>query len=102
MTLMRSVSNIHLLEANLNLLLTWFGPQGILKCTEQHTNSQITKAEIEKGQTAIDIACKKVCTFELICILQYISTNLDLNALACFDLMVEVCQNLLASAKLLT
>jgi len=47
-----------------------------------------------KGQSAIDLACKKVCTYELIRLLHLLAANVDIDALACFDMMVEACQNL--------
>jgi len=48
----------------------------------------------QKGCSTIDMACKKMCTYELIQLMQYIVTNLDLDALACCDLMIEACCNL--------
>jgi len=35
-----------------------------------------------------------VCTIELIHLLHYIAADVDINALACFDMMIEACQNL--------
>jgi len=32
--------------------------------------------------------------FEIICLMKYLAINLDLDALACFDLMIEACHNL--------
>jgi len=85
---------LHLVKADYNLLLKWFGPQGVLKRAER--NSQITDNQggSQKGRSAIDLACKKVCTYELICLLHLLAANVDIDALACFDMMIEACQNL--------
>jgi len=85
---------LHLVEADYNLLLKWFGLQGILKhaeCNYQLTDNQ---GGSRKGRSAIDLACKKVCTYELICLLNLLVSNVDIDALACFDMMIEACQNL--------
>jgi len=57
---------IHLIEANLNLLFKWFGPQGVLKCAKTYDQLTDNQGGNHKGQSAIDMACKKVCTFKLI------------------------------------
>jgi len=85
---------LHLIEADYNLLLKWFGPQGVLKCAEKHHQLTDNQGGSRKGRSAIDLACKKVCTFDLIRLLHYIAANIDINALACFDMMVEACHNL--------
>jgi len=85
---------LHLVEADYNLLLKWFGPQGVLKCAEWNQQLTDNQGGNQKGQSTIDLACKKVCTFELIRLLHLIAANVDIDALACFDMMIEACQNL--------
>jgi len=57
---------LHLIEANYNLLLKWFGPQGMLKHAKRNHQLTNNQGGSWKGHSAIDMACKKVCTFELI------------------------------------
>jgi len=85
---------LHLLEADYNLLLKWFGPQGVLQCVERNQQLTDNQGGSRKGRSAIDLACKKVCTFELIRLLHLLAANVDIDALACFDMMIESCQNL--------
>jgi len=85
---------LHIIEADYNLLLKWFGPQGVLKRAETHQQLTDNQGGSHKGCSAIDLTCKKVCKFELICLLHYITANVDIDALACFDMMIEACQNL--------
>jgi len=85
---------LHIIEANYNLLLKWFGPKGVLKWAETYNQLTNNQGRCRKGCSAIDMACKKVCTFELICLLHLIAINVDIDALACFDMMIEACQNL--------
>jgi len=85
---------LHIIEADYNLLLKWFGPQGVLKHAESHQQITDNQGGCQKGRSAIDLACKKVCTFQLIRLLHYIAANVDIDALACFDMMIEACQNL--------
>jgi len=63
---------------------------------QAETHQQITDNQggSHKGRSAINLACKKVCTFELIRLLHSIAANVDIDALACFDMMIEACQNL--------
>jgi len=85
---------LHIIKADYNLLLKWFGPQGVLKQAENHNQLTDNQGGSRKGRSAIDLACKKVCTFELIRLLHLIAINIDIDALACFDMMIEACQNL--------
>ncbi len=57
---------LHLIEANYNLLLKWFGPQDVLKRAKRNHQLTNNQGGSRKGQSTIDMACKKVCTFELI------------------------------------
>jgi len=47
-----------------------------------------------KGRSMIDLAVKKVVTYEYIWINHEEAINIELDAKACFDMMVELCQNL--------
>jgi len=86
---MDRLRTLHIIEANYNLLLKWFGPQGILKLAKTHQQLTDNQGGSCKGQSTINLACKKVCMFELNQLLHYITTNVNINALACFDMMIE-------------
>jgi len=64
----------------------------VLKCAETHQQLTNNQGGSRKGQSVINLACKSM--FELICLLHYITTNIDIDVLACFDMMIEACQNL--------
>jgi len=88
------LQTLHLIKADYNLLLKWFGLQCVLKWAK--TNHQLTDYQggCHKGKSAIDLACQKVCTFELIWLLHLIAIKIDIDALACFDMTIKACQNL--------
>jgi len=67
-----------LLEADFNLLLKWFGSHGILKHAKQYYQLTNNQGGNKKGHSAIHLACKKACTFELIHNMCYIAANLNL------------------------
>jgi len=46
------------------------------------------------GCSAIDLACKKIATFDIIQIARQIVAEISNDAANCFDWMIEVCQNL--------
>jgi len=85
---------LHIIKADYNLLLKWFGPQGVLKHAETHQQLTDNQGGNREGRSTIDLARKKVCTFKLIRLIHYIAANVDINALACFVMMIESCQNL--------
>jgi len=76
---------------HLGFLGKCFFAQGILPNAER--NKQITDHQ-GVTQSAIDLACKNVACYNFIWILQIIAINIDINALACFDIMVEPCTSL--------
>jgi len=60
---------LHLIEADYNLLLKWFGPKGFIKRAED--NHQLTDSQGggRRGRCAIDLACKKVATYDYLTIM---------------------------------
>jgi len=46
------------------------------------------------GQSAIDLACKKVAAYDYLPIMQTIAVNFEYDLQHCFDNMVKACQNL--------
>ncbi len=85
---------LHLLEADYNLLLKWFGPKGFIKVAED--NQQLTDFQGggRRGRSAIDLACKKVATYDYLLITRTIAANFEHDLQHCFDNMNEACQNL--------
>jgi len=85
---------IHLLEADYNLLLKWFGPKGFIRRAED--NNQLTDYQGggRRGRCAIDLACKKVATYDYLTITRTIAANFEYDLQHCFDNMNEACQNL--------
>jgi len=85
---------LHLLEANYNLLLKWFGPKGFIKHAED--NQQLTdhQGSGRRGCSAIDLACKKVAIYDYVIITRTIAANFEYDLQHCFDNMNEACQNL--------
>jgi len=59
---------LHLLEADYNLLLKWFGPKGFIRRAED--NNQLTDFQGGRqcGRSAINLACKKVATYDYLTI----------------------------------
>jgi len=85
---------LHIVEADYNLLLKWNSSLGFMHRAED--NLQLTNSQCggRKGRSTIDLAIKKVVTYEYICINKETAINIELDAEACFDMMVELCQNL--------
>jgi len=53
---------LQVIKADYNLLLKWFGPQGILKHAEKHQQFTDNQGSSWKGCSAMDMVSKKVCT----------------------------------------
>jgi len=85
---------LHIVEADYNLLLKWFGPKGFMQWAED--NKQLTPYQGggRHGRSAIDLACKKVATYEYITINRITAANFEYDLKQCFDNMNEVCANL--------
>jgi len=85
----------HLVEADWNLLLKWHSSQGSMKKAwkkaHQLNNCQGGSCT---GCSAINLACKKVTSHEIICIIKTPAINTSNNAASCFNCMIENCQNL--------
>jgi len=57
---------LHLLKADLNLLWKWFSSQGFMKTSESHQILHDCQGGGRAGCSAINLACKKVATFDII------------------------------------
>jgi len=57
---------LHLLEADLNLLWKWFLSQGFMKTSETNQILHDSQGGGRAGRSAIDLACKKAATFNII------------------------------------
>jgi len=85
---------LHLLEADLNLLWKWFSSQGFMKTSESHQILHDSQGGGRAGRSAIDLACKKAATFDIIRLARHIAAEISNDAASCFDRMIEACQNL--------
>jgi len=88
------LQTIHLMEADYNLLLKYFAAQGFLKQSERHNRITDAQGGGRQGCSAIDLACKKVITYDIIQTTKEEATDLFTDLEGCFDRMIENCQNL--------
>jgi len=65
-----------------------------MKCMEDNLQLMDSQGGRRKGHSAIDLAIKKVFTYNYIQINKEEAINIELDAEACFDMMVELCQNM--------
>jgi len=88
------LQTLHIIEANYNLLLKWFRAHGFL--TKSEYADQLTDAQGggHKGQSAIDLACKIVVTYDVCRITKEEATMVSNDLVECFDQMIENCHNL--------
>ncbi len=85
---------LHIVEADYNLLLKWNSSLGFMRRAEDNLQLTDSQGGGRKGHSAIDLAVKKVVTYDYIRINKEEAINIELDAEACFDMMVELCQNL--------
>ncbi len=85
---------LHIVEADYNLLLKWFGPKGFIKRAEDHRKLTPYQGGGRHGRSAIDLACKKVAAYDYITITRTTAANFEYDLKQCFDNMNEVCTNL--------
>jgi len=57
---------LHLIEADLNLLWKWYSSKGFIPIAEKHHIIHDSQGGGRAGRSAIDLACKKVATFDII------------------------------------
>jgi len=81
-------------EADYNLLLKWNSSLGFMRCAEDNLQLTDSQGGGRKGRSAIDLAVKKAVTYDYIRINKEEAINIELDAEACFNMMVELCQNL--------
>jgi len=82
------------MEANWNLLLIWFSSQGFFKTAETNDILVNNQGGGQQGCSTIELACKKVISFDFICTTRTEAINIENDAKACFDLMAEACHSL--------
>jgi len=85
---------LHIVEADYNLLLKWNSSLGFMKHAEDNLQLTDSQGGGRKGRSTIDLAVKKVITYDYIWINKEEAINIELDAEACFNMMVELCQNL--------
>jgi len=85
---------LHIVVADYNLLLKWNSALGFMRRAEDNLQLTDSQGGGRKGWSAINLAVKKVVTYDYIRINKEEAINIELNAKACFDMMVELCQNL--------
>jgi len=85
---------LHLIKADYNLLLKWFGPKGFIKRSEDIHQLMDSQGGGRCSRSAIDLACKKVATYDYLTVTHTPAANFEFNLQACFDFLVRVCMNL--------
>jgi len=85
---------LHIVEADYNLLLKWFGPKGFIRQAEDHHQLTPYQGGSRRGHSAIDLACKKVAAYNYVTIMHIPAANFEYDLKQCFDNMNEVCENL--------
>jgi len=85
---------LHIVEADYNLLLKWNSSLGFMKRAEDNLQLTDSQGGGRKGRSAIDLAVKKAVTYDYIRINKEEAINIELGVEACFDMMVELCQNM--------
>jgi len=85
---------LHLIEADLNLLWKSYSSKGFIPIAEQHKILHDSQGGSRAGRSAIDLACKKIATFDIIRIAQQIVAEISNDAANYFDRMIEASQNL--------
>ncbi len=82
------------MEVNYNLLLKLYAAKGFFKCSKKHCRIADKQGGSQQGCSAIDMACKKVTIYDILCTTKDEAINVGNNADACFDRMIKNCQNL--------
>jgi len=82
------------MEVDYNLLLKYFAAQGFLKHSKKHNRIKEAQCGGCQGKSVIDLACKKVITYNVIQTTKVEAMDLFMDLEGCFDQMIENCQNL--------
>jgi len=85
---------LHIVKADYNLLLKWYGPKGFMQCAEDHNQLTPYQGGGRRGRSAIDLACKKVAAYDYVTITRTMAASLLFDLQQCFDNMNEACANL--------
>jgi len=59
---------LHIVKADYNLLLKWYGPKGFMQRAEDHNQLTPYQGGGQWGRSAIDLACKKVAAYDYVMI----------------------------------
>jgi len=89
-----SLRTLHLFEADYNLLLKWHSSQGFMPKSETHHRILESQGGGRAGHSAIDLACKKVVTYDYLQVTRTDAVDASIDVARCFDNMVEACENL--------
>jgi len=85
---------LHIIEADYNLLLKWFGAHGFLAKSEYADRLTDAQGGGRKGRSAIDLACKIVVDYDVCRVTKDEATIVSNDLAECFDRMIENCHNL--------
>jgi len=89
-----SLHTLHLFEADYNLLLKWHSSLGFMPKSEIHHRILESQGGGRAGHSAIDLACKKVVTYNYLHVTHTDAVDVSIDVARCFDNMVEACENL--------
>jgi len=85
---------IHLMEAKYNLLLKWYATKGFFKHSKWLCWLVDEQGGSHQGCSTIDLACKKVIIYDILCTTKDKGIDISNDTTACFDRMIENCQNM--------
>jgi len=85
---------LHLFKADYNLLQKWPSSRGFMSTSERHNQIVNSQGGGCAGQSAIDLACKKVATYDYLHTTCMDAVDISIDVARCFDNMVEACENI--------
>jgi len=88
------LQTLHLIEADLNLILKWHSSKGFMQCAEQHNSLSDAQYGGRAGCSTINLACQCIATFKIYCIMRTTAIEDSLDVAECFDCTIKTCQNL--------
>jgi len=89
-----TLHTLHQLEANLNLLWKWFSSKGFMQISKSHQIHHDSQVGGQVSCSAINLACKKAATFNIIWLACHIGLEISNDTANWFDHMIKTCQNL--------
>ncbi len=85
---------LHLFEADYNLLLNWHSLKGFMTKAEQNKTLHDSQGGGRPGQSAINLACKKMVLFDYVHIMRTPAVDVSIDVARCFDCLIVACENL--------